>query len=79
MTMTADEHLEAITTALRRSYDHDSTLEEVAESLLQQGIRAGEECPDGCGCRKGSTDADSNDCACGGPCCMDPEWGPPRG
>jgi len=28
-------------------------------------------CPDGCGCRLGTEDADARDCACDGPCCME--------
>ena len=27
-------------------------------------------CPDGCGCRLGTEDADRLDCACDGPCCF---------
>lgn len=26
-------------------------------------------CPDGCGCRLGTEDADARECACAGPCC----------
>jgi hypothetical protein len=26
-------------------------------------------CPDGCGCRYGTMDADHRECACAGPCC----------
>ena len=29
------------------------------------------ECPDGCGCRLGSEDADARDCGCDGPCTME--------
>ena len=28
-------------------------------------------CPDGCGCRLGTEDADAKECACDGPCCME--------
>ena len=28
-------------------------------------------CPDGCGCRIGTDDADRSDCGCGGPCTME--------
>lgn len=33
-------------------------------------------CPSGCGCRKGTEDADWSDCACDGPCCFADDWGP---
>ena len=28
-------------------------------------------CPEGCGCRLGTEDADARECACDGPCCME--------
>lgn len=28
-----------------------------------------EMCPDGCGCRLGTEDADARECGCDGPCC----------
>ena len=28
-------------------------------------------CPDGCGCRLATVDADTRDCACDGPCCLE--------
>lgn len=36
-------------------------------------------CPNGCGCRKGTNDADRTECACDGPCCMAADWGPTHG
>lgn len=36
--------------------------------------RPDELCPSGCGCRRGTEDPESRECACDGPCCMDASW-----
>lgn len=46
-------------------------------SALEGDVRTPRQvCLSGCGCRKGTDDADRADCACDGPCCMADDWGP---
>lgn len=40
-----------------------------AEDENRKLLDAWPKCPDGCGCRIGTEDADRLDCGCGGPCC----------
>jgi len=54
----------------RREEIAEAAGEELAERLHQQRTL----CPNDCGCRYQTDDADAHDCGCDGPCCMDVEW-----
>lgn len=48
------------------------TADELRDELteLREQMTTWPTCPDGCGCRLGTEDADAHDCACDGPCCI---------
>jgi hypothetical protein len=67
MTAEVGEHPAGIAIAGRDADGHHYS----RGCIVEPGARGPQMCPDGCGCRLGTEDADARECACGGPCCYD--------